>query len=133
LFHGNFYTDFSGFLLYIVVWLAPWFGILITDYVLRRRDYHALSLQSARDGIYWRNGGIHWPAIVAQVLGMVAALMWINALGDQPPYIGPLSDHFPGLHGGDFSWAIGIAVGALAYWLLAGRSVPREEARVSAS
>jgi nucleobase:cation symporter-1, NCS1 family len=128
LFHGNFYTDFSGFLLYIVVWLAPWFGILITDYLLRGREYHALSLRSARDGLYWRNGGIHWPAIIAQVLGMAAALMWINAEFAFPSYTGPLSNHFPGLHGGDFSWAIGIVVGALVYWVLAARSVGREAA-----
>jgi nucleobase:cation symporter-1, NCS1 family len=133
LFHGNFYKDFSGFLLYIVVWLAPWFAILITDWLLRGRRYHPLSLRSARDGLYWRNGGIHWPAIIAQIIGMVAALMWINALGDYPSYIGPISNHFPGLSGGDFSWAIGMAVGALVYLLLAGRSVRREgEQTVSA-
>jgi nucleobase:cation symporter-1, NCS1 family len=132
LFHGNFYKDFSGFLLYIVVWLAPWFGILMTDYLLRGRDYHALSLASARGGLYWRNGGIHWPAIIAQAVGMVAALLWINALFDFPSYEGPISRHFPGLSGGDFSWAIGIVVGALVYWLLAGHSVRREAAEQSA-
>ena len=79
LFHGNFYADFAGFLLYIVVWLAPWFGILITDYLLRGRQYDSLSLRSSRGGLYWRNGGIHWPAVIAQVVGMVAALLWINA------------------------------------------------------
>jgi nucleobase:cation symporter-1, NCS1 family len=126
LFHGNFYADFSGFLLYIVVWLAPWFGILMTDYLLRRRQYHGLSLRSTRDGLYWRNGGIHWPAVIAQVVGMVAALMWINAAFDYPSYTGPISNHFPGLAGGDFSWALGIVVGALVYWLLAGRSVAAE-------
>src|SRR5580693_540399 len=107
LFHGNFYKDFSGFLLYIVVWLAPWFGILMTDYLLRGRQYHSLSLRSARDGLYWRNGGIHWPAIIAQVVGMVAAMMWINASSAPKAlaYTGPLSNHFPGLAGGDFSWA----------------------------
>src|SRR5487761_270661 len=126
LFHGNFYKDFSGFLLYIVVWLAPWFGILITDYVLRGRQYDSLSLRSARDGLYWRSGGIHWPAVIAQVVGMVAALMWINAATAFPAYTGPISNHFPGLAGGDFSWAIGIVVGALLYWALAGRSVRRE-------
>jgi nucleobase:cation symporter-1, NCS1 family len=126
LFHGNFYKDFSGFLLYIVVWLAPWFAILITDWLLRRRRYDPLSLRSARDGIYWRNGGIHWPAVIAQVVGMVAALMWINALGDFPSYLGPISNHFPGLSGADFSWAIGIVVAALLYWILAGRAVRRE-------
>jgi purine-cytosine permease-like protein len=130
LFHGNFYSYFSGFLLYIVVWLAPWFGILMTDYLLRGREYHSLSLRSARDGLYWRNGGIHWPAIIAQVIGMVAALMWINA-ASAPSWLaftGPISNHFPGLHGGDFSWAIGIVVGALVYWALAARGVRREAA-----
>src|SRR5580704_9331450 len=99
LFRGNFYKDFAGFLLYIVVWLAPWFGILITDWLLRGRRYDPLSLRSARDGLYWRNGGIHWQAIIAQVAGMVAALMWINAEFDFPSYIGPISNHFPGLQG----------------------------------
>jgi nucleobase:cation symporter-1, NCS1 family len=128
LFHGNFYSDFSGFLLYIVVWLSAWFGILMTDYLLRGREYHSLSLQSARDGLYWRHGGIHWAAIVAQVLGMVAALMWINASTAVPSFTGPLSNHFPGLHGGDFSWAIGIVVAALVYWVLGARNVRQESA-----
>ena len=131
LFHGNFYADFSGFLLYIVVWLAPWFAILMTDWLLRGRTYHPLSLRSARDGLYWRHGGIHWPAVIAQVVGMVAALMWINASGDFPSYRGPISNHFPGLVGGDFSWALGMVVGALVYLLLAGRSVRQEAAQVT--
>src|ERR1700689_2979796 len=131
LFHGNFYADFSGFLLYIVVWLSAWFGILITDYLLRGGRYNSLSLRSARDGLYWRNGGIHWPAIIAQVVGMVAALLWINAAFDVPAYTGPISNHFPGLHGGDFSWALGIVVGAGVYWALAGRSVRREAAQTT--
>jgi nucleobase:cation symporter-1, NCS1 family len=133
LFHGNFYKDFSGFLLYIVVWLAPWFGILITDWLLRRRRYESLSLRSSRGGLYWRNGGIHWPALIAQVVGMVAALMWINASGDFPSYLGPISNHFPGLAGGDFSWALGIVVGAGLYWLLAARGVRREAAATQGS
>jgi hypothetical protein len=57
---------------------------------------------------------------------MAAALMWINGSSYVPSYQGPLSSHFPGLHGGDLSWAIGIAVGALVYLALAGRSVRRE-------
>ena len=129
LFHGNFYKDFSGFLLYIVVWLAPWFGILITDFLLRRGRYDPLSLASARDGLYWRSGGIHWPAVIAQVIGMVAALMWINAAFDVPAYTGPISNHFPGAQGSDFSWALGIVVGGAVYWLLARRSVAAEAVR----
>jgi nucleobase:cation symporter-1, NCS1 family len=128
LFHGNFYKDFAGFLLYIVVWLAPWFGILMVDYLLRRGSYDPPSLAAGRGGLYWRHGGIHWPALIAQALGMVAALMWINAAFDFPSYVGPISNHFPGLTGSDFSWAIGIAVGGVAYYLLARRGVRREVA-----
>ena len=109
LFHGNFYTDFAGFLLYIVVWLAPWFAILMTDYLLRGRRYDSLSLRSPRDGLYWRNGGIHWPAIIAQVVGMVAALMWINAGTAYPAYTGPISNHFP-------AWRAGTSAGPSAWW-----------------
>ncbi len=125
--HGNFYADFAGFLLYIVVWLSAWFGILMVDYLLRRGRYDPPALAAEHGGVYWRNGGIHWPAIIAQVVGMVAALMWINADFAVPSYIGPISNHFPGLQGGDLSWLIGIVVGGGLYWLLARRGV-REEA-----
>ena len=133
LFHGNFYSDFAGFLLYIVAWLAPWFGILITDYLLRGRNYDSSSLWSGRAGTYWRHGGIHWPAIIAQAAGIVAALMWIDAASAVPSYTGPISNHFPGLHGADFSWAIGIVVGSGVYWALAARGVRREAAQVARS
>jgi nucleobase:cation symporter-1, NCS1 family len=128
LFHGNFYADFSGFLLYIVVWLSAWFGVFITDYLLRRRRYDAASLATERGGLYWRNGGVHWPAVIALAAGIVAALMWINAEFDVPSYTGPISNHFPGMAGSDFSWALGIVVSSLVYWALAARGVRKEAA-----
>src|ERR1035441_4697613 len=36
IFKGNLYTDLSGFLDYILVWLGAWFAILMVDYFLRR-------------------------------------------------------------------------------------------------
>jgi NCS1 family nucleobase:cation symporter-1 len=126
LFHGNFYADFAGFLLYIVVWLSAWFGVLMTDYLLRRRRYDAASLAASRGGLYWRNGGIHWPAVIALAAGIVAALMWINAAFDVPAYVGPISNHFPGLTGSDFSWALGIIVSSVVYFALAARGVRKE-------
>jgi purine-cytosine permease-like protein len=126
LFHGNFYKDFAGFLLYIVVWLSAWFGVFITDWLLRRKRYDAASLAAERGGLYWRNGGIHWPALIALGAGIVGALMWINAVYDVPSYTGPISNHFPGLAGSDFSWALGIIVSSLVYWALAARGVRKE-------
>ncbi|MGH3166522.1 MAG: purine-cytosine permease family protein [Trebonia sp.] len=123
---ATFYTDFSGFLLYIIVWLSAWFGIVITDYLLRRRKYDSASLAAERGGLYWRNGGFNWRALVALVAGMVAAVMWINAAFDVPSYVGPISNHFPGAAGSDFSWAMGIIFSSLVYWALSARSVHKE-------
>ncbi len=123
IFKGNFYDDLSGFLDYIVVWISPWFGILLVDYLLRRGRYDRRSLAAHQGGIYWRNGGINWKAITSLVLGGVAALMWTDAAFYQPPYTSPLSN---ATHGADFSWLFGFVVGALSYWILSAKSVRRE-------
>ena len=71
IFKGNFYTDLSGFLDYIVVWLGPWFGILLVDYLLRRGKYDSVSLAERRGGLYWRDGGFNWKALLALAAGHV--------------------------------------------------------------
>ncbi len=125
IFKGNFYTDLSGFLDYIVVWLAPWFGIVMMDSWLRRGRYDRNSLIVQRGGVYWRNGGVNWKALVAQAAGMFAAMMWIDAAFYVPAYTGPLSN---ATHGADFSWAVGILVGGIIYWVLSASSVKKEVA-----
>jgi NCS1 nucleoside transporter family len=125
IFKGNFYTDLSGFLDYIVVWLAPWFAIVFVDYLLRRGHYDRQALFAERGGTYWRNGGVNWKAIVSLFLGMAAAMMWIDAAFYVPSYTGPLSS---ATSGADFSWVLGMLVGGIAYWLLSFRSVPAEAA-----
>ncbi len=125
LFNGNFYDDLTGFFLYIVVWLAPWFGIMMADYFMRRRRYdrEALADPAGR--------GVRWVALIAQGLGMIAALLWINASFAVPSFVGPLSNAIPSLKGSDFSWLTGMVVGAVAYWLLAGSQVRREAERTA--
>jgi purine-cytosine permease-like protein len=125
IFKGNFYTDLSGFLDYIVVWLGPWFGILMVDYLLRRGRYDPPSLAAHHGGVYWRNGGVNWRAIVALALGMVAAMMWIDAAFYFPAYTSPLSS---ATFGADFSWLFGLVVGAGAYWILSASTVRHEVA-----
>jgi purine-cytosine permease-like protein len=125
LFHGDFYSDLTGFFTYIVVWLGPWFAILIVDYALRRGRYDATSLAAPHGGLYWRNGGIHWPALIAQALGMIASLLWIDAAFAVPSFVGPISS---ALQGSDLSWLLGIVVGGCVYWILAGPGVRHEAA-----
>jgi NCS1 nucleoside transporter family len=123
IFKGNFYSDLSGFLNYIVVWLAPWFGIYIVDYFLRRGRYDPNSLAAERGGLYWRRDGINWKAMLALACGMVAALLWIDASSYTPAYTSLLSRH---TRGSDFSWLAGLAVGAIVYYALSVTSVRRE-------
>jgi NCS1 nucleoside transporter family len=125
IFKGNFYTDLSGFLNYIVVWLAPWFAVVFVDYLLRRGRYDRQSLLADSGGVYWRNGGLNWRALLALFLGMFAAMMWIDAAFSFPAYTGPLSN---ATQGADLSWVMGMVVGGLAYALLSLRSVPAEAA-----
>ncbi|MGC8627959.1 MAG: purine-cytosine permease family protein [Acidimicrobiales bacterium] len=129
IFKGSFYTDLSGFLDYIVVWLGPWFGIIMVDYLLRRGRYDPLSLAAKKGGVYWRNGGFNWKALGALALGMFAAMMWIDAAYYFPAYTSPLSSH---THGADLSWLFGMVVAGLAYYVTSRSSVPKErEASIS--
>jgi NCS1 family nucleobase:cation symporter-1 len=120
---GSFYSKLAGFVLYAIVWAVPWTAILLTDWILRRGRYDSHDLLLERGGRYWRKGGIHWPAIIAQALGMGAALLWLDASTAYPAFTGPLSSSFGG---SDLSWLTGFVVAAVVYLVLAGPSVRRE-------
>ncbi len=123
--HGWFlvpYLIFEDFLLFMIVWIAPWVAIFLTDWALRRGRYDSRALLSARAGVYWRSGGVHIPGVVAQAIGMLAAASWL----DTTVWQGPLA-HATG--GADLSVFMGALFGGGVYFLLARRSVPGEAAR----
>jgi NCS1 family nucleobase:cation symporter-1 len=130
-FSSSFFGLLTGFLLYIILWLAPWCAIYLVDSLLRRNRYDPDALQDERAGRYFRNGGIHWPAIIAQLTGGVAAWLWLNASsGGVLASTGPLSSR---VGGSDFSVFIGLATGGLIYWLLARTTVTAEGAATPAA
>ncbi|MGZ4194091.1 MAG: purine-cytosine permease family protein [Solirubrobacteraceae bacterium] len=118
-FSSSFNTFIEDFLLFMIVWIAPWVAIFLTDWALRRGRYDSRSLLSGRAGIYWRHGGFHVPGLVAQAIGMLAAASWL----DTTVWKGPLST---ATNGADFSVLMGALFGGGVYWLLARRSVPAE-------
>jgi nucleobase:cation symporter-1, NCS1 family len=129
-FSGQFFSLLSAFLLFIIVWIGPWCAIYLVDWLLRRGRYDAEGLQNER-GRYYRNGGVHWPAVVAQVVGMVAAAVWLNAFSTTDlSYVGPLSSR---IGGSDFSVFMGLLFGGVIYWLLARKSVRAEAEQTPAS
>ena len=120
-FSSKFTSLLADFLLFIIVWLGPWCAIYLIDAWLRRNRYDNDALLNGRPGgRYYRNGGVFWPAIIAQVIGMVAAALWLNAYS---PYVSPLSSR---VDGSDFSVFMGLFFGGITYWLLARRSVRAE-------
>jgi nucleobase:cation symporter-1, NCS1 family len=120
IFSARFNQLLADFLEFIIVWLAPWCAIYLVDWWLRRGRYDSRSLLASRGGLYWRRGGVHWPAIIAQLVGMAASAAWLNAYS---PYVSWLSTH---AGGSDFSIFTGPAVGGLLYYILAGRTVRAE-------
>lgn len=122
-FSSHFYGLLYDFLLFIVLWLAPWCAIYLIDSWLRRNRYDPASLLARSGGRYFRGSGFGWPALIAQVAGMGAAGLWLNAYS---PYVGPLASRLGGSFGSDFSVFLGLVVGGGVYWLLAGRTVRAE-------
>jgi cytosine/uracil/thiamine/allantoin permease len=97
--------------------------ILMVDYLLRRGRYDTTSLAAKRGGVYWKDGGINWRALVALGLGMFAAMTWIDAAFYFPAYSSFFSNR---THGADFSWLFGLVVGAVVYYLLSATSVRKQ-------
>ncbi|HWF75275.1 MAG TPA: cytosine permease [Solirubrobacteraceae bacterium] len=120
IFSSSFNTFLTDFLLFMIIWIAPWVAIFLVDWFMRRGRYDSRSLLNGRAGIYWRRGGIHIPGVVAQLVGMLAAASWL----DTTVWKGPLST---ATNGADFSVFMGALFGGAVYYLLARRTVPAEE------
>lgn len=126
-FSKDFLNLLTSFLLFIILWLAPWCAIYLVDSWLRRNRYDSQALLDQTGGRYFRNGGFHWPALIAQIAGGAAAAIWLNAFSETSlSYQGPLARGIGGSFGSDFSLFIGLIVGGFLYWALARRSVRAE-------
>jgi len=124
----------------IIVWISPWLGIFLTDWLLRRRRYHPGELQRTDPkGLYFGGtSGVNWNAVVAFVMGLVASTM---AFSKAPPpsnfpfhWMTPISNHYGAFYcdgsssahcgvagwfgGADFSIFLGMGVGAGVYVIL---------------
>jgi cytosine/uracil/thiamine/allantoin permease len=128
-FSSSFHNLLSDFADVVICWIGPWMAIMVVDWLLRGRRYVPSELQrTSRGGLYWRSGGIHWPALIAQAVGTVLAVLSISQ--SAIPYYGVIAQHL-GAKGSapDFSIFFGIGSAAIVYLVLAGRSVRREGAK----
>ena len=139
IFQSTFAIYMRDFVGVIIVWIAPWLGIFLVDWLMRKYRYNAAELQrSDRGSLYFTGAsGINWSAIVALVVGLVSSTICYSKAG--PPvnfpfhWMTPVSNHFgaacagnhvhgvctAGWYGGaDFSVPTGIIVGGLLYFIL---------------
>jgi nucleobase:cation symporter-1, NCS1 family len=119
-FSSSFYSFLEDFVLFMLIWIAPWVAIYLTDFFLRRGRYDSGALMQTAKGMYYRDGGVHWPGVIAQLVGMCAAASWLNAY---PAWIAPLSTH---TGGADFSVFMGALFGGGIYYLWTRASVRAE-------
>ena len=139
IFDTSFSTFLKDFVDVVIVWIAPWFAIYIVDWAMRRFRYVPAELQkTGPTSLYYRNGGFFWPAVVAQLVGMYAAISALAATFHLPEWLNPITyatrDSYG--YGADFSIYMGIGVAGLLYFVLARRAVRRqtdEQARLLAA
>jgi purine-cytosine permease-like protein len=126
----DFETILQDFVSLMVVWLAPFAAVWITDGVMRHWRYdaqaiHDLSPQSE----YWGRRGVNIRGWVAVLAGVAVCLLTIHA----PILHGPVSNW---LDGADLTWTLGPLVSAVVYWAQSRRSAracATAPARVSTS
>ena len=106
---GSFMAFVSNFLLFMIVWFAPWAAIFVVDYLLRGGRYDAALLA---DG----GRAVNSAGVAAQAAGMAAALLWLNTT----VFVGPLA---AAGGGADLSAPAGFVVAGAAYYLLSRRTI----------
>jgi NCS1 nucleoside transporter family len=117
LFIYDFSTVFTQFLSNLVILLAPWAGIFVVDFLLRRGSYVSDDLLVSKGGSYWYSRGINWRALIALGVGVVAGALVANTSKFQG-FIA--MDYFGGA---DLSPFVGLIVGAGMYYGLAASRV----------
>jgi purine-cytosine permease-like protein len=121
IFVQDFTTALSNFVAMLIVWLAPFAGVWMTDGLLRRWRYDPVAAHATHDraGRYWGWHGINLRGFVALLAGVAACLLTVNA----PVFVGPISRS---LGGTDLSWIVGFAVSGAVYAVIARRTVEQE-------
>lgn len=122
-FDSSFSVLLKDFVDLVVVWLAPWLAIFLTDWAMRGFRYEPQQLERTdnRSGYYYGAVGASWPALVAQIVGMLAAIEGLAGTFSMPTWLHfvnfELGGSTPG-SGADFSVFFGLAGGGLTYAVL---------------
>ena len=131
IFDSSFSTYLKDFVDVVIIWIAPWVAIFLVDWGLRKWRYVPSELQRVdRGSLYWSKGGVHWPAIIAQLVGMAASMSALYPTFTVPSWVNPITVHSGGA---DFSVFTGVAAGGIVYAALAWKGVRRQAETPGAS
>jgi purine-cytosine permease-like protein len=114
LFVQDFSTALNDFVALMIVWLAPFAGVWLTDGILRRWHYDPVAVHAVKrhqGSAYWGWNGVNLHGFAALLAGVAACLLTINA----PIFQGPISRL---LGGADLTWIVGFVVSGLTYFAL---------------
>ena len=104
---GNFITNFTNFLLFLLYFIVPWTAINLTDYYIVRHGRYPLSdfFDASRSF-----GAFNWRALAVYVIALAVELPF----ADSTFYEGPIAKS---LTGADIAWIVGLVVSAGLYLL----------------
>lgn len=105
---GNFVTNYTNFLLFLLYFIIPWSAINLVDFYLLRHEQYDINSIFTPNGIY---GAVNWRALVAYILAILLELPFVSTT----LFTGPLVSY---LGGADIAWIVGLAVGAIIYYAL---------------
>jgi purine-cytosine permease-like protein len=114
--------DSLSIMLYLLV---PWTAVNLTDYFFVRKGHYAIMDFFSPTGIY---GAWDWRGIAAYFIGFAASVPFFNLAG---VYEGPIAHALGDV---DISWAPGLAVAAVVYWVfMRGANLAGERKEIEAS
>ena len=96
-------SKYEDFLLVISYWIAPWLGVVFTDYWLRRGDF-------GDETIFFAPGYNTWKGFAAM---FIAAVVSVYLFAAQALYTGPVPLRAPQL--GDLTFLVGFVLAVILY------------------
>jgi nucleobase:cation symporter-1, NCS1 family len=108
----SFFGPFESFLQLLADGLAAWGAIFLVDMLLRRSYDGKGLMDGGRRGPYYYTGGIHWPAGIAWILGILVGLAFTTS----PWFTGPFAKGV--FAASSLGYILGFVVAGLTYWLL---------------
>src|SRR5579859_2877328 len=104
-------SNYENFLLVIAYWIAPWLGVVLTDYWMRKGNF-------GDEEVFYDTSWNTWKGFVAMLVGGAVA---IYIFADQTAYLGWFPKNYPQF--GDLTFLVGFLLAGILYFAFQGGKV----------